>query len=318
MNNDKFDVSEPWESTNQDWWDWYVTLAYNDENLKKRFSYRLPKVLTEAAEGALPIKEIHSEYSVSDADVTKFREDGFIKLKNVFSPSTIGILRRQLISEVMKRFKTKEKQKQKFLSLDLIWEKNQVIKEFVVNKRLAGIVGRLLGVNAVRLYHDNVLSKEPGCGRTPWHYDTHHFPIATTNVVTAWIPAQAIPIEMGPLIFAKPINAYKFVEHLRFSKEDTEYDQDVWKIFQNRREIEIDCQPYEIGEVSFHHNLSFHSASPNLTSESRLVLANTYFEDGAKLVDQPTMVSGNWQQFIPDTNPGQIIRTKRNPICWEV
>ena len=37
MNNDKFDVSEPWESTNQDWWDWYVTLAYNDENLKKDF-----------------------------------------------------------------------------------------------------------------------------------------------------------------------------------------------------------------------------------------------------------------------------------------
>ncbi len=158
MNNDKFDVSDPWESTNQDWWDWYVTLAYNDENLKQRFSYRLPKVLKEASTGTLPIKEIHSEYSVSEAEVTKFREDGFIKLKNVFSPSTIGILRRQLISEVKKRFKT-NKQKQKFLSLDLIWEKNQVIKEFVVNKRLAGIAGRLLGVNAVRLYHDNVFKR---------------------------------------------------------------------------------------------------------------------------------------------------------------
>ena len=56
MNNDKFDVSEPWESTNQDWWDWYVTLAYNDENLKKRFSYRLPKVLTEAAEDVTTYK----------------------------------------------------------------------------------------------------------------------------------------------------------------------------------------------------------------------------------------------------------------------
>ena len=70
---------------------------------------------------------------MSDAEVTKFREDAFIKLKNVFSPSTIGILRRQLISEVMKRLRQR-KQKQKFLSLDLIWEKNQVIKEFVVNK----------------------------------------------------------------------------------------------------------------------------------------------------------------------------------------
>ena len=317
MDDDKFDVSRPWESTNQDWWDWYVRLAYNDEDLGKRVSYHLPDELTEVVNETIPINEIQSEYIISEADVAKFRADGFIKLKNVFSPSTIGILRRQLNIEIMKRFKTK-KRKQKFLSLDLIWEKNKVIKEFVVNKRLAGIVGRLLGVNAVRLYHDNVLSKEPGCGRTPWHYDTHHFPIATSNVVTAWIPAQAIPVEMGPLIFAKPINAHTFVQHLRFSKEDTRYDQDVWKIFQDRKEIEIDCQPYEIGEVSFHHNLSFHSASPNLTSESRLVLANTYFEDGAKVVDHPTMVSGNWQQFIPDTNPGNIIRTKRNPKCWEV
>ena len=47
MNNDKFDVSGPWETTNQDWWNWYVTLAYNDENLKRRFPYHLPKVLTE-------------------------------------------------------------------------------------------------------------------------------------------------------------------------------------------------------------------------------------------------------------------------------
>ena len=317
MNNEKFDVSGPWESTNQDWWDWYVDLAHNNEDLKKRVPYQLPRALTEVVEDKLPSKEIHSEYFVSDAEVAKFRADGFVKIKNVFSPSAIGILRRQLTSEVVKRFKTK-KRNQKFLSLDLIWEKNKAIREFVVNKRLAGIVGRLLGVNAVRLYHDNVLSKEPGCGRTPWHYDTHHFPIASSNVVTAWIPAQAIPIEMGPLIFAKPINAHKFVEHLRFSKEDTTYDQEVWKIFQERREIEIDCQPYEIGEVSFHHNLSFHSASPNLTNESRLVLANTYFEDGAKLVDQPTMVSGDWQKFIPDTNPGRVIRTRRNPICWEV
>jgi len=317
MNDEKFDVSGSWESTNQDWWDWYVTLAYNDENLEKRFPYELPESLLEAVDNKLPKDEVHSEYLICDADVAKFRADGFIKLKNVFSPSMIGSLRRQLNIELVKHFKT-NKPRQRFLSLDLIWKKNKAIKEFVVNKRLAGIVGRLLGVNAVRLYHDNVLSKEPGCGRTPWHYDTHHFPIATSNVVTAWIPAQPIPVEMGPLIFAKPINAYKFVEHLRFSKEDTRYDQDVSKIFQDRREIEIDCQPYEIGEVSFHHNLSFHSASPNLTSESRLVLANTYFEDGAKVVDHPTMVSGDWQQFIPDTDPGQVIRTKCNPICWEV
>ena len=318
MKNNEFDVSGPWESTNQDWWDWYVTLAYNDEDLKKRFLYCLPEILTEAATDRFSKDEIQSEYFVSDTDVVKFRRDGFIKLKNVFSSSAIGTLRRQMKIELMRHFGNNQESKQKFLSLDLIWKQNKIIKEFVINKRLAGIVGRLLGVSAVRLYHDNVLSKEPGCGRTPWHYDTHHFPIATNNVVTAWIPAQPIPVEMGPLIFAKPISAYKFVEHLRFSKKNAVYDQGVGKIFQDEEEIEIDCQPYEMGEVSFHHNLSFHSAAPNLTSESRMVLANTYFEDGAKLVKYPTMVSGNWQQFIPDTTPGNVIRTKHNPICWEV
>ena len=166
------------------------------------------------------------------------------------------------------------------------------------------------------MYHDNVLSKEPGCGRTPWHYDTHHFPICTPNVVTAWCPVQPIPIEMGPLIFASPLSAYKHVDKLRFNKNDNSYDKLVEKTFKEN-DITISCEPYDLGEVSFHHNLSFHCDSPNMTKESRLVLANTYFEDGAKVVDSPTMVSGDWKKFIPDTAPNEVIRTSRNPICWK-
>ena len=85
MDDDKFDVSGPWQNTNQDWWDWYVNLAHNDNNLEKRFPYQLPEVLKEEGEGQLPTNEIHSEYLVSNADVVKFRADGFIKLKNVFA-----------------------------------------------------------------------------------------------------------------------------------------------------------------------------------------------------------------------------------------
>ncbi len=317
MSDDKFDVSEPWRNSNQDWWDWYVALACNDESLDKRYPYQLPDVLTNQTAETRTMEGVHAAYPLTEKDVQKFRVNGFIKLKNVFSEVLIALLRLHIQRELTVHFGELKKRNQKFLSLDLIWEKNKVIKEFVVNKRLAGIAAKLLNVNAVRLYHDNILSKEPGCGRTPWHYDTHHFPIATSNVVTAWIPAQAIPIEMGPLVFAKPITAYKFVEHLRFSKKDTTYDRDVKKIFREKEEVEIVSKPYELGEVSFHHNLSFHSASPNLTDESRLVLANTYFEDGARVVEQPTMVSGDWQNFIPDTSPGQVICTERNPVCWE-
>ena len=52
-------------------------------------------------------------------------------------------------------------------------------------RRGGGALGRgrlgpgRVGLSDVRLYHDNVLAKAPGCGRTPLHFDAHHFPIAS-------------------------------------------------------------------------------------------------------------------------------------------
>jgi ectoine hydroxylase-related dioxygenase (phytanoyl-CoA dioxygenase family) len=170
-------------------------------------------------------------------------------------------------------------------------------------------------VPAVRLYHDNILSKEPGCGRTPWHYDDHHFPLATHDVVTAWIPAQPIPLAMGPLAFAAPMEAYRLVEAVEFNKVDTSYDRKVAEVFRENG-IRVDETPFEIGEVSFHHNLNFHTAARNRTTQSRIVLANTYYVDGARVVDAPTMVSGDWQKFIPGVGPGEVAASELNPVCW--
>ncbi|MEO0850059.1 MAG: hypothetical protein AAFY04_01460, partial [Pseudomonadota bacterium] len=64
------------------------------------------------------------------------------------------------------------------------------------------------------------------------------------------------------------------------------------------------------------HNLSFHTAGGNDTTLSRCALANTYFADGARIVDAPTMVSGDWQKFMPGTSPGAVAKSPLNPICW--
>jgi ectoine hydroxylase-related dioxygenase (phytanoyl-CoA dioxygenase family) len=73
-----------------------------------------------------------------------------------------------------------------------------------------------------------------------------------------------------------------------------------------------------MGEVSFHHNRCFHTAAGNRTTRGRIVLANTFFADGARVVEQPTMVSGDWQKFIPGVGPGEIAASKLNPVCWPV
>ncbi len=153
--------------------------------------------------------------------------------------------------------------------------------------------------------------------RTPWHFDDHHFPLDTHDVVTAWAPAQPIPLAMGPLAFAHPIEVWKLVDAVAFEKSGAGYDRGVARTFA-RHAVAVDETPFEIGEVSFHHNLSFHTAGRNRTDRSRIVLANTYYADGARIVDAPTMVSGDWQKFMPGVGPGDVAASPLNPVCWPI
>lgn len=314
-NASRSDVYQDWEQDNQAWWDWYVTLAENnDDGGGFLHEYVLPYV---SKLNKLDIlEELRTPYILDLQQISKFKRDGYIKLKDFLSPGAVMALRNNLKISLIENFqKEKNNKKRNFLSLDMIWVSNSFIRSYVLSPRIAGVAGQLLGVEKIRLYHDNVLSKEPGCGRTPWHYDAHHFPLATNNVVTAWIPAQPIPKIMGPLAFAKPINTYKLVSNLTFDKFNISYDKAVSECFK-KNNVDVDDEAFEIGEVSFHHNLSFHTAASNKTNLSRIVLANTYFQDGAHVVDKPTMISGDWKKFIPNVAPGQPAVSDMNPICW--
>ena len=311
------DVNQPWEQDNQSWWDWYMTLADNSSERGNYLAEPLPLPQTDLPSDPKIFEELQIPYGLTKQDRDAFQRDGFIKLRNVISPGAAIRLRQELIKLLVNSFKTGDDggAPGRFLSLAMAWVENSLIKAYVLSPRIGKICSDLLGVPSVRLYHDNILSKGPGCGRTPWHYDDHHFPLATDDVVTAWIPAQPIPVGMSPLSFAKPLSVFELVKDIPFNKFDTSYDRHIAEVF-NSKNVSIEDGPFEIGEVSFHHNRCFHSAAGNQTRRSRIVLANTYYADGARVVDQPTMVSGDWKKFIPGVNPGEVADSQMNPICW--
>lgn len=315
---DPTDVSQPWDQDNQAWWDWYVSLADNEAADSPVVpAPPLPDVAIPSDDEV--IAELAAPYALTDDQIAFFRENGFIKLKEVFSPGAVLKLRAELVRLLKAEFDVDPDTgaRDRFLSLEMIWPDNPLLRAYVLSPRLGQISADLLEVGAVRLYHDNVLAKQAGCGRTPWHFDDHHFPLDTHDVVTAWAPAQPIPMEMGPLAFAYPLNVHTLVDAVTFEKTGTGYDRGVAEVFA-RNGVSVDETEFEIGEVSFHHNLSFHTAARNRTDRSRIVLANTYYADGARIVDAPTMVSGDWQKFMPGVGPGDVAASPLNPVCWPV
>ncbi|MEM9839604.1 MAG: phytanoyl-CoA dioxygenase family protein, partial [Pseudomonadota bacterium] len=325
---DAVDVSAAWDADNQAWWDWYVGLADNTMTSVQRARQAPTMLRPDPSLSALGLEaladELSQPYDLSADAIARFNTEGFIKLPRVLSPEAVITLRRAIVRTLEAQFATTldcpvgdgtPQVGRRFYSAEMVWLDDPIVRLFVLSPRIARISADLLGVRSVRLYHDNLMSKEPGCGRTPWHYDDHHFPLATQNVVTAWIAAQAIPEAMGPLAFAKGMDAWRLVADIPFNKTDTSYDRRVAETFRGQN-VSIEAGEFDVGEVSFHHNLSFHTAGPNETAFSRCVLANTFFADGARVVDAPTMVSGDWRKFLPGVEPGGLAASPLNPICW--
>lgn len=321
------DVDQPWEQDNQAWWDWYVSLGADEIDTRASGNEAISADALLASEIAsndlADLAELERElslpYAVEDAHRRAFAENGYIRLPGVLSRRAVRRLRAEMSASFKDAFDCDPDRgaADRFLSLEMAWLDNPIIRMFVLSPRIARLSADLLGVDAVRLYHDNLLAKQPGCGRTPWHFDRHHFPIATDDIVTAWIPAQSIPRCMGPLSFAGPIDAHRRVERIEFDKFGTDYDRRVDEAFRRPGNgVHVEEHPFAIGDVSFHHNLCFHSAGSNRTRFSRMALANTYFRDGARVVDNPTMVSGDWQKFMPGVRPGERIASRFNPVCW--
>jgi Phytanoyl-CoA dioxygenase (PhyH) len=303
-------VDEQWLQGNEAWWDWYLSLADPADTPTELVELAPPPAVPAPSLGELEA-ELAEPYPLTDEQAERFRADGYVKLGAVLSPGALALARGEVERLAAAGAGPGASG---FLSLDLMWQgDSEVLALFALSPRLGRLAAELLGVADVRLYHDNVLSKQPGCGRTPWHFDAHHFPIATRDIATSWIPLQAIPASMGPLAFAAGADTWKQAEQVDFNAQDASYDKGVAEAFREAG-VRVDDSPFALGDVSFHHAWCFHYARGNATTQPRSVMATTYFADGARLVDAPTMVSGDFEKFLPGARPGAVIDSPLNPV----
>ncbi len=241
-------IEAAWAGDDQQWWDWYVTLAANPAAAGPLVDGPgLPDA--PPASDAEVEAELATTYDVPAAAVASFAADAFVKLPDVLSPGVVRRLAGRLQDLLVAEHGTGTAGR--FLALEQMWLHDDLMRLVALSPRIGGIAASLLGEDGVRIYHDNALSKEPGCGRTPWHHDDEHFPLDSLQVVTAWLPVSAIPAPMGPLSFARGADLRGTLAGLEFDKVGTTYDVAVSQRF-GAEGVEVVETPYAVGEVSFH------------------------------------------------------------------
>ena len=263
--------------------------------------------------------DIDSTYPLSAGQIDAFARDGFIKLSGVLTPETLERygprVTERTIALNTQHLPLEERSTydKAFLQVMNLWEADPLVREFVMGERLARIAADLLGVQGVRLYHDQSLYKEPGGGITPAHADQYYWPIDSDRVVTAWIPLQAVPREMGPLSFFAGSQTVEFGRDLQISDES---EREITAAMQAHG-FEVVDEPYALGDVSFHLGWTFHRAGANTSSRPRSVMTVIYMDAAMRLkAPQNAMQETDWRTWCPGAVPGEVIATPKNPLIY--
>ncbi|MFI6942558.1 phytanoyl-CoA dioxygenase family protein [Streptomyces sp. NPDC050418] len=248
-----------------------------------------------------------------------FHRDGFIHLSRVLSPETIAEYEPTITSEVI-RLNTqhlplaeRDTYGKAFLQVTNLWQQNEQVRQLVFSRRLAKIAADLLGVHAVRIYHDQALYKEPSGGITPWHADQYYWPLASDRCLTIWLPLQETPLEMGPLAFARGSHNFAYGRDLPISDESEEQLQRAVA----EQHFDDVVEPFALGDASFHRGWTFHHAGPNRGTVPRRVMTVIYMDADIR-VGEPTndhqLADRNW---MPGAEIGQVPDTPLNPVLYD-
>jgi ectoine hydroxylase-related dioxygenase (phytanoyl-CoA dioxygenase family) len=266
------------------------------------------------------IQEIlDTPYTLSQDQIDFYVKYQYIKLKQVFDVDTLQFFNEHISAQVDKMnqvttaLEDRTTYGKAFLQLFNLWTENELVKSFVFSKRIAKIAADLMQVDGVRLYHDQALFKEAGGGITPWHADQYYWPLSSDKTVTAWIPLQETPLEMGPLEFSAASHAIVEGRELEIGDQSEEVLQKKLRVTDFQHIIE----PFDVGEVSFHSGWVFHRAGANRTNEMRKVMTIIYMDRDMVLKNPDNINQQNdWETWCPGAKIGEIINTPLNPILY--
>ena len=263
---------------------------------------------------------LDTPFPLTDLERRGFETDGFIHLRNVLDPSAVAtcgarITRLALALDPNRQVPLAQRDTygQAFIQVVNLWLRSHVVRDFVFGRRLARIAAELLGVKGVRLWHDQALYKEPGGGITPWHTDQYYWPLATDRCVTAWVPLQDTPIQMGPLSFAAGSHRLTAGRDLPIGDaSERALDAAV-----RHAACPVVQEPFAAGDVSFHLGWTAHRAGPNATTTPRGVMTIIYMDAEMRLAPpaNPNQ-EADWKAFCPDVEPGAVIDAPMTPVIW--
>ncbi len=202
------------------------------------------------------------------------------------------------------------------------WRHEPVIRDFVFESGIAGLVGRLMQTPRLRFYFDHTLVKEPATAApTPWHQDLPYWPFLGRRIGSAWVALTAATVEESALEFVRGSHrwgAYYAPESFEATANWTaDFDGErVPDIEASREDYDIVGFDVEPGDAIVFNASTVHGAPGNAGSSRRAAFSTRWLGDDAVWSPHPGADPTVTQEHV-DLAPGDHpADDDRFPLVW--
>lgn len=254
---------------------------------------------------------------LSPAQVEAFRKDGYLVVENVL-PDAERIAFGEAVDNAVegrsagddRPVEEKTIYEQSFIQCMNLWEDSPEVRKLTFDQRVGGMAAELLQADAVRIWHDQALYKEPGGRETDAHQDRPFWPIEPARQITAWIPFDGSRRGHGAMAYvpgSHRVGLEKFVDISHIFQEP--YDVVNDPLVADTPPVWVEAPP---GSIVFHHSLTVHLADANQGDQTRRVYCIIYFADGCVRRNPIPHVTVDRQKIAV----GEKIVGDVSPIAW--
>ena len=252
----------------------------------------------------------------STEEIASFREHGFVVVRDLLAADELDHFTPLVDAAVAKRqagdrrsLAEKSRYERSFQQCMNLWEDCPEVRPLSFHPRVAECAARLLGVSALRLWHDQALYKEVGGRETDPHQDHPYWPIAESNNITAWIPLDGSSLEAGAMGYVPGSHRFGVSRFVNIFGQKPPYDLLAGPEARGIAPVFVEVPR---GGVAFHHGRTIHLARANQSPRVRRVHTMIFFADGSTR-------GSEFPHFSVDRAGiavGERIASDATPLAW--
>jgi hypothetical protein len=240
---------------------------------------------------------------LTDAQVTQFREQGYVSPVRIMSAQAAGAIRERL--EAYERSTGGPLRGNLRHKSHLLFS---FVSEIVHDARILDAIEDLYGPDLL-CWNTNFFIKEAdNPAFVSWHQDSTYWGLSKPDVVTAWVALSRSDEASGAMSVIPGSHLMDQIPH-RDTFDDRNLltrGQEVAVEVDASKAVRLDLEP---GEMSLHHVRIVHGSPPNRTADRRIGLAIRYIPTSVRQIhgeDSATLVRGRdaFRSFEHEPVPG--------------